>query len=35
MKLVPQPIAKRDEFGEMVFNDELWNVIERQCDEQY
>lgn len=35
MKLVPQPIVKRDEFGETVFNDELWDIIKRQSDEQY
>lgn len=33
MKLVPQPVAKRDEFGETVFNDELWDIIKRQSDE--
>ena len=35
MKLVPQPMAKRDEFGETVFNDELWDIIKKQSDEQY
>ncbi|WP_257666670.1 zeta toxin family protein [Parapedobacter tibetensis] len=35
MKLVPQPVAKRDKFGETIFNDELWGIIKRQSDEQY
>lgn len=35
MKLVPQPVAKCDEFGETIFNDEFWDIIKRQSDEQY
>lgn len=35
MKLVPHPVAKCDEFGETIFNDELWDIIKRQSDEQY
>lgn len=32
MDLVPEIIAKKDEFGEMVINDEIWLTINRQSE---
>lgn len=32
MDLVPEIIAKKDEFGEMVINDEIWLTIKKQSE---
>ncbi len=30
MDLVPEIIARNDGFGKVIFNDEIWAVIQRQ-----
>lgn len=32
MDLSPEIIAKHDEFGKLVVNDEIWSVIQRQIN---
>jgi len=32
MDLMPEIIAEKDEFGEMVINDEIWLTIKKQSE---
>jgi len=32
MDLNPEVIAKSDEFGKVIVNDEIWSIIQQQSD---